>query len=249
MIHHSCIHIPIPSPAARPSSYLMPDARLAAALPFLQGGVMADVGTDHAYLPIAALQRGLATFAVATDIHRGPAEIAAAHLSENGIGKDSAAVLLTDGLHGAEDYHPTDICIFGMGGEMIVHILQEAPWVRDPSVRLILQPMTKQEILRDYLAQNGFGVIAERLVKTDRVYQLLCAEYDGVPRTCTPLERMIGKENLDRGDALTRELVHRHIEILTATREGKLKGNAPDTSREDALLRELNNYLGQITED
>lgn len=225
------------------------DARLGAALEFLRGGVMADVGTDHAYLPIAALQRGLATFSVATDIHKGPAEVAAAHLSANGIGPDRAAVLLTDGLHGAECYHPTDVCIFGMGGEMIARIIDEAPWVRDHTVRLILQPMTKQEILREYLAQNGFKIVCERLVKTDRIYTLLCASFDGQARTLTPPEFLIGRDNLDRGGALTQELIRRHIEILTATREGKLRGNAPDTSREDALIEQLAHYLEQTTED
>ena len=183
-----------------------------------------------------------------TDIHRGPAEVAAAHLAANGIGEDRAAVLLTDGLHGAESYHPTDICVFGMGGEMIAHIIEEAPWLKDPSVRLILQPMTKQDVLRQYLDQNGFRVIAERLVKTDRIYQLLCAEYDGAVRSHTPLELMIGKENLDRRDELTLELARRHVDVLTATREGKRRATNPDTTCEDALLSALNHYLEPSTE-
>ena len=244
----SCIHIPIPPPAVPAPECAATDARLGAAFEFIRGGTMADVGTDHAYLPIALLRRGLVDFAVATDIHRGPAEVAAAHLAANGIGENRAAVLLTDGLHGAESYHPTDICVFGMGGEMIAHIIEEAPWVKDPSVRLILQPMTKQDVLRQYLDQNGFRVIAERLVKTDRIYQLLCAEYDGAVRSHTPLELMIGKENLDRRDELTLELARRHVDVLTATREGKRRATYPDTTREDALLSALNHYLEPSTE-
>ena len=132
---------------------------------------------------------------------------------------------------------------------MIARIIDEAPWVRTSSVRLILQPMTKQDVLRDYLAQNGFGVMAECLIRTDRLYTLLCAEFDGQLRTLSPLERLIGKDNLTRGDVLTRELVRRHIETLTATREGKRKSNMPDTSREDALIEELSHYLEHHTED
>lgn len=245
----TCIHIPLPPPSAQTTEPIQPDARLGAALDFLRGGCMADVGTDHAYLPLLALRRGLSNFAVATDIHKGPAEIAARHLSAGGIGSDRAAVLLTDGLHGAEEYLPTDICILGMGGEMIARIIDEAPWVRDAGIRLILQPMTKQEILRDYLAQNGFLTVCERLVKTDRIYTLICAEFDGHIRMPSPLERIIGQDNLLRGDELTCELVKRHIDVLTATREGKLRGNAPDTSREDELLLALDRYLKSITEE
>ena len=245
----TCIHIPLPPPSAQTTEPIQPDARLGAALDFLRGGCIADVGTDHAYLPLIALRRGLADFAVATDIHKGPAEIAARHLSAGGIGNDRAAVLLTDGLHGAEEYLPTDICILGMGGEMIARIIDEAPWVRDAGIRLILQPMTKQEILRDYLAQNGFLTVCERLVKTDRIYTLICAEFDGHIRMPSPLERIIGQDNLLRGDELTCELVKRHIDVLTATREGKRRGHTPDTSREDELLLALDRYLKSITEE
>ncbi len=243
------IHIPItqinPAPPAPP----LPDARLGAALEFLRGGTMADVGTDHAYLPIVALRRGLSSFAVATDIHKGPAEVAAAHLANNGIGNDRAVVLLTDGLHGAEQYHPTDICIFGMGGEMIARIIDEAPWVRDASVRLILQPMTKQDVLREYLDNHGFGIVGERLIETDRIYQVLCIEYDGTLRSHTPLELLMGQENLSRRDGVVLELARRNAEILTAAREGKRKGICPDTSREDELLAAIDRYLNQTTED
>ena len=245
----NCIHIPIPPAKEAPADPAPLDARLGAALVHLRGGVMADVGTDHAYLPIAALRQGLCDFAVATDIHKGPAEVAAAHLAANGLSEKEARVLLTDGLHGAWDYHPTDICIFGMGGEMIARIIDEAPWVKDTAVRLILQPMTKQETLREYLSQNGFRTISEQLVKTDRIYTILCAEYDGQVRPLTPLERLMGRDNLVRGGALTRELAQRHIDVLTATREGKLKGVDPDTAREDELLAALNQYLKSITEE
>ena len=233
-----------PSPSTLPAL----DARLSAALEFLRGGTMADVGTDHAYLPLFALTHGRSSFAVATDIHKGPAEIAAAHLADGGVGDDRAVVLLTDGLHGAEPYHPSDICIFGMGGEMIARIIDEAPWVKNSSVRLILQPMTKQESLRDYLDNNGFNIVAERLIETDRIYQIIVAEYDGSPHSHSPMELFIGKENLERQDKVTRKLVLRHIDILSAAREGKRKGACPDTSREDALLAALNEYLEQTPE-
>ena len=243
------IHIPI-SPVTFPLAALSPlDARLEAAVPFIRGGVVADVGTDHAYLPISLLRRGLCTFAVATDIHRGPAEIAAAHLATHGIGSDRAAVLLSDGLHGAEQYSPTDICVFGMGGEMIARIIDEASWLKADGIRLILQPMSRMEMLRDYLDKHGFIIREERMVKTDRIYQIICAEYDGQLRTHTPLALLLGEINMARRDALCIEYARRQQDILRASREGKLKGSAPDTSREDTLLSALAEFLSNKTED
>jgi tRNA (adenine22-N1)-methyltransferase len=232
------------SPAGDPTPALPRlDARLAAAIPFVRGGTVADVGTDHAYLPLVLLKTGACDFAVATDIHLPPARRAADTLSLYGITDAQAAVLCTDGLNGCRDLHPTDVLIFGMGGEMIIHILSEAPWVRDPSVRLVLQPMTRQSELRAYLYESGFCIRDEAMVMTDRPYQIICAEYDGRSRVATPLALLLGEHNLARRDNATLTAAARQLEIFSAARDGKLRGTAPDTSAEDAMITALNDYL------
>lgn len=218
------------------------DARLGAALDYVRGGTVADVGTDHAYLPIVLLKRGLCRFAIASDIHKRPAQIAAHHLAAHGIGTDNAVVLQTDGLNGVEPYHPDDILIFGMGGEMIVHILEDAPWLQAPHVRLILQPMTHAELLRTYLDNAGFCIVDEQLCQTDRIYQVICAEYDGHIRTHSPMERLIGTHNLQRRDEQCVALVNRQMQIATTCRDAKA-GAGRDTTAENALLSELNGWL------
>ena len=221
------------------------DARLACALNYIRGGVVADVGTDHAYLPLTLLLQNRCTFAAASDIHKGPAACAAEHLQSYGIGDDRAAVLCCDGLHGLQEFHPTDILIFGMGGEMIVHILKEAPWVKDPAIRLILQPMTKQSDLREYLGREGFCIRDETMVMVDRPYQVICAEYDGIYRTFSPLALLLGEHNLTRRNAVTLEAARRQLSIFTAARDGKLQGANPDTSVEDAMIAALTDYLNE----
>lgn len=235
--------LPLSSKEGTPPSLPRLDARLAAALPYVRGGVIADVGTDHAYLPLILLADRKCDFAVATDIHEPPARRAADTLSRYGFGEDRAAVLCTDGLHGCEEFRPTDILIFGMGGEMIIHILSEAPWVRDPSVRLILQPMTRQSELREYLAANGFATVDEVAIMTDRPYQIICAEYDGTPRTLTPLNALLGEINLARRDEVTLLMVKKQLGIFAAAKEGKQRGATPDTTVEDAMINALTEYL------
>ena len=219
------------------------DARLGAALPFVRGGTVADVGSDHAYLPLILLKSGACSFAVATDIHAAPAQRAADTLSRYGIGEDRAAVLCADGLHGCEEFHPTDVLIFGMGGEMIIHILSEAPWVRDAAVRLILQPMTRQGELRAYLLQQGFRICDEAMVKTDRVYQVICAEFDGTPRDASPLCLLLGEHNLARRDEITQQAAQRLLDVMSAARDGKYRGSDPDVSYENGMIAALNEYL------
>ena len=146
-----------------------------------QGAVVADVGTDHAYLPIYLISTGVAKGAVASDINEGPL-----HRAENNVRRfhlsDKIALRLTPGLQGIEEFSPTDVLICGMGGELIASILEEAPFVKDPAIRLILQPMTSVRELRLWLAANGFAVSEERFAaEKEKLYVVLCASYTGTP--------------------------------------------------------------------
>jgi len=237
----------IPFPPGAVTHEITPlDARLSSALPYLRHTVMADVGTDHAYLPLYALANGLCTFAVATDIHRKPAELAAANLARAGFGDAEAAVLWTDGLCGAESYGVRDVCIFGMGGETIVHVLREAPFIRNSEIRLILQPMTHAEILREYLCTEGFAILDESLYEEGHTYQTLCAAFDGIKRSLSPLAALVGAVNLEnRTNPLLRQLLCRLQKSFTAARDGKRRGNA-SSAYEDAVLAEIEIHLASL---
>ena len=214
------------------------DSRLLSALPYLSGkGTVADIGTDHAYLPIEIIRRELAPRAVACDINRGPIEAARKNVAGAGL-SDRIDTLQTDGLRGVERFSPTDVLIFGMGGELIARILSDAPWVKDPEVRLILQPMTKAEVLREWLIQNGFSVIGETLTYEDQYYQTLCAVYGGEQEEYTTEELYFGKRILEGDSPYLRDFLLRRIEVLSTVIEGKRRGNA-DAAAEEKLLEAL----------
>ena len=218
------------------------DSRLLSALPYLsQGGIVADIGTDHAYLPIEIIKRGLAKSAVACDINQGPIESARRNIEAAGL-SDVIQTLRTDGLHGVEDYHPTDVLIFGMGGELIVRILSEAPWIKDSAVGLILQPMTKAEILRGWLLNNGFSILGETLTREDQYYQTIHARFDGTCVEYSPEELFFGRYILAGDSPFLAEFLKRRAEILRAAVEGKRKGGA-DTSTEERLLEAIQRRL------
>lgn len=179
-----------------------------------KGAILLDVGSDHAFLPIALLREGRIRAAVATDLNEGPIRRAAENIAAAGLSRSIRAIR-RDGLHGSAGDAPraTDIVIAGMGGELIAHILAdpEAAWVRDAGVRLILQPMTKQGVLRRWLWDAGFATDTELLIpKGDgSVYQIIAAHYAPTERgdTLTEAEAAYGRENLARMDAATKELL------------------------------------------
>lgn len=219
-----------------------PDNRLLSAIPYLrEGGVVADIGTDHAYLPIEVCRRGICRRAVACDINEGPIRSARANIRSAGL-TERIDTLCTDGLHGVEAYAPDDIVIFGMGGELIVRILRDAPWVRDARLRLILQPMSRAEVLRRYLWENGFTVVGETVSRADRLYQTICACYTGVPEPFDDAELLVGRDRFLLASPLAGDLLRQKIAVLGQIVAGKHAGGA-DTAYEDALIRSLRNKL------
>jgi len=167
--------------------------RLAAAAALVRPcEVCADVGTDHAWLPVWLVNKGICRSAVASDINEGPLQRADRNIRENGC-TGKIRTLRTDGLAGLEAFSPTEIIIAGMGGELIARILADAPWVKQREIRLILQPMTKSEALRRWLWDNGFVIAADQIVRDDKLYELMAASWTGERTPYDQLELLLGK--------------------------------------------------------
>ena len=206
-----------------------PTPRLAWAAKYCrQGAVFADIGTDHAYLPVFLLQSGRITHAHACDVAKGPLERAARTVAEFGL---SAAVTLhlTDGLSGLESLGLTDVAICGMGGETVVEILRRAPFVKKAGIRLILQPMTKAGLLRRYLAEEGFFPVEEAFVSEEgKQYAVLAMEYDGAPRTLSPLEEELGSFALAHPSEETEKAAERLRAVTERRLRGMMAAETPD---------------------
>ena len=217
------------------------DPRLAAAAAFVKpGAVVADVGTDHAYLPLFLLENGIALFAVASDINRGPLERAKENAEKTGM-TSRMRFVLADGLRGLEPERDgvDHILICGMGGELIARILGESAYTRRPGVRLILGPMSSPEELRLWLAENGFRIAEEKLAKSaGKRYAVLLAEYDGVRRTFTPCELLLGRANIENNEPLFRDFAREWLCRINTRIEGRRRGGLP-TGEDEALRDEI----------
>lgn len=144
-----------------------------------QNSRLADIGTDHAYLPAYLVLSGRVVSAIACDIVKGPLDNAFNTVQEYSL-TEKIELRLCDGLQGIEDGEVDDIVICGMGGELIATIIDNAKWVKSPDVHLVLQPMSAVDDLRAYLASNGFNVEREVLVKEGkRLYIVLSVYYTG----------------------------------------------------------------------
>ncbi|MBR2335196.1 MAG: SAM-dependent methyltransferase [Clostridia bacterium] len=222
------------------------DVRLRAAADMVpRGARLADIGSDHAYLPITLCLEEKIDCALASDINEGPVAAAVANIKKNNL-EGRIEAIRADGLASAHEFAPDCITVLGMGGELIVSILSAAEWIRDGRITLILQPMTHPEILAKYLAKEGFEIIDERIVcdngRDDRIYRIIKASFNGVAREIDELDAMFGKINLERGDSATRALVERQIRVFDARLKGK-KTSGQDCRYEEKLIAQMKKYL------
>lgn len=219
--------------------------RLMTAVGFVrEGKVFADIGTDHGHLPIYLYKKGIIKKAVAADINPMPLESARKNIALNGV-KSGIDTVLSDGLREIESYAPDDIAIFGMGGELICRIIADAPWTKEKNIRLILQPMTKQDEVRKFLLDEGYSIVDEALsVDEGKFYQTLCAEYTEKKEEYSSAELILGRCNIQKGGELFVNFVSNRIEVYKARLEGKRIAGLGD--EEEALVKEFEKILENV---
>lgn len=172
---------------------------IASILPHGRG--FADVGTDHGYLPVYMAQHGYSGKIIASDINEGPLSTAVASARQAGV-EDRICFRLCDGLDGCGSEELDTVVVAGMGGDTICGILDRADWVMSRDILLILQPMTKTEVLRYWLTNNDFAICGEWLIEENgEIYQILSARF-GARTPLSDAELFTGKYELAVGNAL-----------------------------------------------
>ena len=153
----------------------------------VKGKTAADIGTDHAYVPLELISRGICKRVIASDVRKGPVEIAGDNIKKHNA-SDKIEVRMGSGLSVLHTGETEDIIIAGMGGELIRDIIK-SDYETAVKSRLILQPMNSQYELRHYLLENGFEIECEDIsIEGFKVYNLITAkagkgtpfEYDGL---------------------------------------------------------------------
>ena len=172
------------------------DARLSICADFISGkGVVCDVGTDHAYLPVYLVLNKKCPEAIACDINEGPLNAARQTVERYEV-SDRVRLIKSDGLLQVPLSGVTDVVIAGMGAELICEIIAKSAALKD-EINLILQPMTHVPILRRWLYANGFEILEERPAQEDRfIYTIMQVHYTGTIVEIDAVTQNIGKMDL-----------------------------------------------------
>lgn len=202
------------------------------------GARLADIGTDHGYLPVWLLQRGIIKKAIAADLRPGPLDRAKETANRFDL-SEKMDCRLCDGLTGVDANETDCIVIAGMGGETIIHILDDAPWTKEEEIMLILQPMSSQEDLRRWLLRNGYRIVREIIAQEEKNFYTIMVVQPGTDVNMSAGEEFAGRQS---DDALRGSYLSHLITKVNRTLEGQRRAIKPDElalEKTERLLNEL----------
>ncbi len=208
---------------------------------------LADVGTDHAYIPIYLTEQQVIPEAIAMDINKGPLERAEEHIKEHGL-EDRIQTRLSDGLQKLKSGEVDAMIAAGMGGALVIRILEDGKEVAKSLKELILQPQSELEKVRRYLLQNGYRIIDENMVLDEGKYYPMmkiqpCSEEE--VEEYAPEELKYGKWLLQKANPVLKQFLEKEIqidsEILAAL-------TSQDSTRARTREQELQTEINEIKE-
>ena len=162
--------------------------------------VFADIGTDHAYLPVYLVENGIIQKAIAADLRVGPLDNAKETVVSYGF-IDKIELRLSDGLDNFKENEVQEIAVAGMGGLLISSFIERTKWLKNSDIHLILQPMTHVEDLRKTLFDNGFVIDNEVVAEDgDKLYIIISAYYYGDATAFTDLDLIVGRLPLNQDE-------------------------------------------------
>lgn len=223
------------------------DSRLLLVASFVRNGSkVADIGTDHAYIPVYLLQKGISPSAVAADLRKMPLENAKKTIARFGLSSKIQTVL-SDGLDKIDKDSCNDIIIAGMGGLLIIEILARTSWIFSKKYRIILQPMSHREDVRRFLFENGFEIREEKCCLDGKhCYCVIAAEYTGKKTEHTPAEIYVGTL-AKRKDEAAQIYLKNTLSRLEKRRDALKKANAAPNEAEK--LSSIIDDFKKLTED
>lgn len=205
------------------------------------GNILADVGTDHGYVPIYLLEHKRIPRAIAMDINRGPLERANEHISMYGM-NNYIETRLSDGVQALAVGEADSILIAGMGGGLVIHILTDGAKVCMAAKELILQPQSELARVRKFLAENGYVIMQEEMVKEDgKYYPMMRVSYQ-------PYQKKAFDENEEVFDSYGELLLKRKHPVLLdyLKKEQKVQENILKQLRAQPETEQIRQRIGEV---
>ncbi len=216
------------------------------------GNCLADVGTDHGYVPISLYRQGIIPRGIAMDVNEGPLKRAQLHIGESGL-RDVIETRLSDGLAALSEGEADSILIAGMGGALTVRILSMKKAVAASAKELILQPQSEVALVRRYLYEEGYEIVEEHMVLEDgKYYPMMKAVKNPAAEQLMPWEYTYGRLEVLQEKEVLRSFVERELaqkrEILKKLQKEATEKSCQRAGELEALCAELLEMLQRLQE-
>jgi len=206
-----------------------------------RGSRVADVGTDHGYVPVYLVKENIAASAIAMDVRSGPLSRAAEHIARYGV-EDRVELRLSDGLRELSPGEADTIIIAGLGGPLMTEILSQGGPVAQAAKNLILSPQSDIPGVRVFLRENGYRIDRELFLRDEGKYYTVMAVSRGQGRPGRYIDDLYGGYLLDHGNTVLREFLERERERYQELLPGLEASTKEETKkRAESMRRELEN--------
>lgn len=221
-------------------------ARLACVASLVPAGArVADIGSDHAYLPAALVLDGKIDFAIAGEVVKGPYENAVHEIKDHQL-EGKVIPRLADGLAAIEPADKVDtITIAGMGGSLIASILEKDKNKLTGIKRLVLQPNVGESQLREWLMNNHYQIMTEKIIEEDNhIYEIIVAEPSVVPFRYSKYELDFGPFLLENKGPIFKKKWQEYLQREAHVIDQMQKAQQPPVKK----INEINEFLSQVKE-
>lgn len=205
------------------------------------GSRLADVGTDHGYIPITLVIEKKIPSALAMDVNEGPLERAKEHIREFQL-ESCIHTRLSDGVQALHPGEADSVLIAGMGGALTVKILTEGEQVLKSVKELILQPQSEIDKVRRYLEKTGYRIVKEDMVCEDGKYYPVMKAVAGEMHYDREIFYQYGKLLLDAGHSVLKD----YLEKRKFTCEAIYRKMIQDGSKEEHTQNRILQIQGEI---
>ncbi len=179
------------------------------------GKMVADIGTDHGFVPIELVRRGICTAGIAADVGEGPLARAKEHIEKAGLHK-KIQTRQGDGLSPLVPGEADRLVIAGMGGPLMARILSQGENVAREIQEMILSPQSEIEMFRRFLRENHYNIVEERALWDEKKYYVVLRINSGDRQEYTPEEYAYGKVSCMSPSSRKARGIYLQKEITTA---------------------------------
>ena len=189
-----------------------------------EGLQLADIGTDHGYVPVYLVQNKKIPYAYACDVNKGPLERARRHIQEARL-QGQIETRLGSGLSVLQPGEAQSIVIAGMGGPLMIQLLEEGQAVAASAAELILSPHSEIEGVRRFLHKSGFAIVREEMVQDEGKFYTVMRAVQGTEQAYTEAEYRYGRQILQDARPVFGAYLSDQLRKL-ANLQGQLQGQA-----------------------